>query len=135
MTLIFVRFFFLVISGVVGFQIGQINNQPVWGIILGCVAGFCLILLEANMRRVSVRGLSSMVFGLVLGMIMAKLITDILSLLPLGDVVNSILKVVLTLIFSYLGAVMALQGVHGALPLLHGGAHLALRFHHFRSWE
>lgn len=110
MTLIFVRFFFLVISGVVGFQIGQINNQPVWGIILGCVAGFSLILIEANMRRVSVRGLSSMVFGLILGMIMAKLITDILSLLPLGDVVNSILKVVLTLVFSYLGAVMALRG-------------------------
>jgi len=37
-------------------------------------------------------------------------ITDILSLLPLGESVHSILKVILTLVFSYLGAVMALRG-------------------------
>ncbi|MFH1359987.1 MAG: TRAM domain-containing protein [Candidatus Omnitrophota bacterium] len=110
MTLIFVRVFFLIISGTVGYQIGLISDQPLIGVGFGCLAGLGLIFLEANMRRVSVSGLSSMVFGLILGMIMAKLITDILSLLPLGDVVHSILKVVLTLTFSYLGAVMALRG-------------------------
>ncbi len=110
MTIIFVRVFFLIISGVVGYQIGLIQQAPVMGAALGCVAGMMLIILEATMRRVSVRGLSSMVFGLILGMIMAKLITDILSLLPLGDVIHSILKVVLTLIFSYLGAIMAMRG-------------------------
>lgn len=110
MTLIFIRVFFLIISGVVGYQIGSIYERHILGIGFGCLAGVALILLEANMRRVSVRGLSSMVFGLILGMIMAKLITDILLLLPLGDFVHSILKVVLTLIFSYLGAVMALRG-------------------------
>lgn len=110
MTLIFVRIFFLVIGGVVGYQIGLIGGQALWGIGIGLLVGLVLIFLEANMRRVSLRGLSSMVFGLVLGMIMAKLITDILSLLPFGEVVHSILKVVLTLVFSYLGAVMALRG-------------------------
>ena len=58
----------------------------------------------------SVRGLSSMVFGLLLGIFMANLVSDILSLLPLGDVIKPILRVVLTLAFSYLGAVMALRG-------------------------
>ena len=82
MTFIFIRLFFLIISGVVGYQIGLIREEPVLGIVYGCLAGIVLIVLEANMRRVSVRGLSSMVFGLVLGMIMTKLITDILSLLP-----------------------------------------------------
>ncbi|HOW35139.1 MAG TPA: PIN domain nuclease [Candidatus Omnitrophota bacterium] len=110
MTLIFIRIFFLVIGGVVGYQIGLIGGQALWGIGIGLLVGLALIFLEANMRRVSLRGLSSMVFGLVLGMIMAKLITDILSLLPLGEVVHSILKVILTLVFSYLGAVMALRG-------------------------
>jgi uncharacterized protein YacL len=38
------------------------------------------------------------------------LLSDILSLLPLGIVVSSLLRVVLTLIFAYLGAVMALRG-------------------------
>ena len=110
MTLIFVRIFFLVISGIVGYQIGLISDQPIVGALGGCFFGFVLIVVESNMRRVSVRGLSSMVFGLVLGIIMAKLITDILSLLPLGNVIHPILKVVLTLVFSYLGAVMALRG-------------------------
>ncbi len=110
MTLLFVRVFFVILSGIVGYQIGSINNAPWIGVIIGGFSGLVLIFLEANMRRVSVRGLSSMVFGLVLGMIMAKLITDILSLLPLGEVVHSILKVILTLSFSYLGAVMALRG-------------------------
>jgi uncharacterized protein YacL len=56
------------------------------------------------------RGLSSMVFGLLLGIFMAKLISDILLLLPIGVTLQSTLKVVLTLIFAYLGGVMALRG-------------------------
>ena len=110
MTLIFVRSFFVIISAIVGFQIGSISEKEIFGLILGGASGLVLIFLEANMRRVSLRGLSSMVFGLVLGMIMAKLIADILSLLPLGPVAHSISRVVLTLVFSYLGAVMALRG-------------------------
>src|SRR3989338_7274619 len=107
MTFVFVRAFFFILSGIVGYQIGQILHQPVWGVAVGGFVGIVLIALEANMNRVSVRGLSSMVFGLILGIIMAKLITDILSLLPLGQFFNSVLKVVLTLVFSYLGAAMA----------------------------
>jgi hypothetical protein len=37
-----------------------------------------------------------MVFGLLLGIFMANLISDILYLLPLGDVLKPILRVVLT---------------------------------------
>ncbi len=110
MTLLFIRIFFLIISGVVGYQIGSIAEVPWVGVGWGCLFSFVLIVLEFSMHRVSVRGLSSMVFGLVLGMVMAKLLTDVLSLLPLGDMLQSILRVVLTLIFSYLGAVMAMRG-------------------------
>lgn len=110
MTLLFVRIFFLIISGIVGYQIGIINSQPWLGIALGCVCGFLLILVEASLRTVSVRGLSSMVFGLLLGVFMANLVCDILALLPLGDFLQSILRVVFTLVFSYLGAVMAFRG-------------------------
>jgi uncharacterized protein YacL len=77
---------------------------------IGFVASLILIILESGMRRVSVRGLSSLVFGLVLGLIMAKLISDILALLPLSTVATSLLRVVLTIVFAYLGAAMALRG-------------------------
>ncbi len=110
MTLLFIRSFFVIISGIVGDQVGAINNQPLIGMALGILAAFLLIVVEANMQRVSVRGLSSMVFGLLLGVFMANLVADILSLLPLSDAVKNIARVVLTLIFSYLGAVMAMRG-------------------------
>lgn len=51
-----------------------------------------------------------MVFGLLLGIVMAKLISDILALLHLGDFVQSTSRVILTIVFSYLGAVIALRG-------------------------
>ena len=110
MTLLFVRLFFLVLIVFVGYYLGGIQSYPFVGMGLGFFAGGILILLESSLRRVSVRGLSSMVFGLLLGVFMAKLVSDILSLLPFGEFVHSGLRVVLTLVFSYLGTVMALRG-------------------------
>jgi uncharacterized protein YacL len=62
------------------------------------------------MKRVSVRGLSSVVFGLLFGVIMAKLIADTLALVPFTESFQASMRVVLTLIFSYLGAIIALRG-------------------------
>ena len=110
MTLLFVRFFFFVLSLILGAQIGLIYQQPQLGIVAGGGTALILISIESALRKISVRGLSSMVFGLLLGVIMAKLIADIMQLLPLGEVLQSVLRVVLTVIFSYLGTVMALRG-------------------------
>lgn len=110
MTLIFIRIFFIIISVILGYQIGSINNMGILGMIIGLVASSLIIFVEAAMRRVSLKGLSSVVFGLILGILMAKLISDIFSILPLGVVVSSLLRVILTLVFSYLGAVMAIRG-------------------------
>ena len=110
MTLLFIRVFFLIIFGIVGYQVGTINNEPWLGLLWGLLGALVLIFIELKSHQVSVRGLSSMVFGLLLGIFMAKLVADILLLLGLGIVLQSILRVVLTLVFSYLGAVMALRG-------------------------
>jgi len=110
MTLLYIRVFFLIISGIIGYQVGIINQQPLIGVGACLLGGALLILVESNLKQVSVRGLSSMVFGLLLGIFMAKLVSDIISLLPLGDIVKPVLRVILTLVFAYLGAVMALRG-------------------------
>jgi uncharacterized protein YacL len=109
MTLLFIRTFFIIIISIVGLYVGSISGQSLPGMGVGFAAALMLILLEMNMQRVSVRGLSSMVFGLLLGVFMAKLVADILSLLPYDDFFQSTTRVVLTLIFSYLGAVTALR--------------------------
>ncbi|MBF0522686.1 MAG: TRAM domain-containing protein [Candidatus Omnitrophica bacterium] len=110
MTLSFIRSLFLMISGVVGYYVGILLQHPLLGAEIGCLCGLVLIFLEQRLNKISVRGLSSMVFGLLLGIFMAKLLSDVLALLPLGVFVHSVARVVLTLVFSYLGSVMALRG-------------------------
>ena len=110
MTLLFIRSLFVIMSGVVGYYIGILVQYPFFGAEIGCLTGLVIIFIENRLQRVSVKGLSSMVFGLLLGIFMAKLLSDIISLLPLGEFIHSISRVVLTLIFSYFGAVMALRG-------------------------
>ncbi len=110
MTLFIIRIFFLVVSMTVGYQIGDISGFGIIGLAGGGIFGLLLIFLETKMYRVSLRGLSSMVFGLLLGMVIAKLITDILALLPLGEYHISLFRVVLMIVFCYLGVTMALRG-------------------------
>ncbi len=110
MTLLFVRCFFLVISGALGYYVGFLKDNPIMGGVIGLLSGLLLIFFEKGLRRVSVRGLSSMLFGLLLGILMAKLVSDVLELMPLDTFYQSVSRVVLTIIFSYIGAVMALRG-------------------------
>ncbi|MBM3252090.1 MAG: PIN domain nuclease [Candidatus Omnitrophica bacterium] len=110
MTLHIIRIFFIFISIIIGFQIGGMINYPLHGAAVGFIAILVLIALESCMRRISVRGLSSLVFGLILGLIMAKVVSDIISLLPLEQTVIHLTRIILTLCFCYLGSVMALRG-------------------------
>ena len=110
MTLLFIRIFFLILSTIVGYYIGTIIERPLLGMEMGAISGLLLIFLEQRLHRISLRGLSSMVFGLLLGVFMAKLISDILALIPLDQFFQSVSRVVLTIVFSYLGTVVALRG-------------------------
>lgn len=110
MTLLVIRIFFLIVSTIIGYYIGDLAGSPWFGVQAGFAASLALILIEKRLETVSVRGLSSMVFGLVLGIIMAKLLADIFTLLPMTEFFHSSSRVVLTIVFSYLGAVMALRG-------------------------
>jgi len=115
MTLIFIRIFFILLSVIVGFQIGSFVQAgdadfSIVGALIGFMAATFIIMFEFIMRKVSVRGLSSAVFGLIFGLIMAKLVSDTLSLIPIDEIVLYSLRVVLTLIFCYLGMIVAIRG-------------------------
>jgi len=77
---------------------------------IGLLIALTIIIFEFVMRRVSVRGLSSAVFGLIFGLIMAKLVADTLTLIRLDETLLYSLRVVLTLIFCYLGMIVAIRG-------------------------
>ena len=115
MTLIFIRVFFILLSIIVGFQVGSFVHIgeldfAMIGAAIGLVMAISIILFEFIMRKVSVRGLSSAVFGLIFGLIMAKLVSDTLSLIKLDPTLLYSLRVILTLIFCYLGMIVAMRG-------------------------
>ncbi len=116
MDLRIVRGGFVIISALVGSQIvvGQTEMCPFWvRALFGAAAGTVFVLIEAGIHRisrVSIRGASAAVFGLLLGLIMAKLVSDAMALLPLDVGTTAVLRVVLTWAFCYLGMAMALRG-------------------------
>ena len=115
MTLIFIRIFFVILSVLIGFQIGsfvQVGNFDfsVVGASIGFLMALLIIILEFTMRKVSVRGLSSAVFGLLFGLIMAKVVSDTVTLISLDKNLVYSLRVVFTLVFCYLGMIMAIRG-------------------------
>ena len=102
MTLLFIRTFFVIFSTFVGYYLAPFKLDPMVGAGIGAGIGLLIILLESSMRRVSVRGLSSIVFGLLLGVFMATLLSYSFELIP--SLKNSeylhTIRVVLTLLFS-----------------------------------
>jgi len=110
MNLLLARILFVVVSMIIGYQTLDFGEGSIIGILVGGLAAVIIIFAEAGMRKVSVRGLSSSVFGLILGLIMAKLVTDAFSLSPLSPDQLSLVRVTLTMVFCYLGMVIGLRG-------------------------
>ena len=115
MDLRLIRIGFLIISAILGSQL--VGIVAGWSlalrVVIGAIAGLLLIVIEAAIHRVgrvSVRGFSAAVFGLLFGLIMAKLVSDAVALVPLNEGALGSLRVVLTWAFCYLGMTMALRG-------------------------
>ncbi len=107
MNVLSARILFVVASILVGYFTAKQNF--IGGIVGAAASGF-IILLESLMRRVSVRGLSSTVFGLILGLIMAKLVGDAFSVAQMPPETLADIRVILTLLFCYFGTLIGLRG-------------------------
>ncbi len=115
MNLKFIRSGFVLIGGLLGVQFGAQHGTGAWwvGFCMGAAAGLALVGLEALLHRVgrlSVRGFSAAVFGLLFGLIMAKMVSDAVGLAGLDPQLMGMFRVILTWGFAYIGMVMALRG-------------------------
>lgn len=112
MNLMLVRILFIISSMIVGYY--QVSNPQtgagIMGALIGAIASGLIILAEMGMRKTSVKGLSSTVFGLILGLIMAKLVGDAFSLASVQPDMLMRIRLILTLIFCYLGMLIGLRG-------------------------
>ncbi len=110
MNLLSVRVLFICAGLIIGFQTMLSQGLGILGMLIGGSLALIIIVLEAGMRKVSVKGLSSAVFGLLLGLILSKLVVDAVSLAPINREQFSVLRVSITLVFCYLGVVISLRG-------------------------
>ena len=109
MTLLFIRILFIVGATLIGYQTGGPANGWI-KMLAGGFAGVLIILFEIGMRRISVRGLSSAVFGLLLGLVMSRIVYEAIILFgPLQENLK-IIRAIMTFIFCYLGMIMAIRG-------------------------
>ena len=109
MNLLLVRILFVIGSVIIGYYQAP-ETAGILGACIGAVAGGVIIIAEIGMRKTSVKGLSSTVFGLILGLIMAKLVGDAFSIAPLSQDSLLRIKLILTLVFCYLGMLIGLRG-------------------------
>jgi uncharacterized protein YacL len=117
MTIIIIRVFFVLLSTLVGTQMGFLvtpdsNFGPVLGGAIGSLGAVILIILEMGLKRVSVSGLSTAVFGLIFGLLIAKLLTSAFLMHPRlqEEPLRSIIQICFYLIFGYLGMAITLRG-------------------------
>lgn len=111
MGLWLIRIFFVILSVIVGYQIGFNYDNPLLGMYLAFLISFFVAFFEAITRKISLRGLSSAVFGFLLGLLLAKIIMGVVVLLPIKDkTLIETLNTVFVVIFAYIGLVLGLRG-------------------------
>jgi len=106
-TLNLIRVVFVIICAVLGYILGE---NSLFFSFLGAVAGVIIVIFEVLARRISLKGLSAAVFGIILGLIIAHLIGNFLTLFKLPPEMDYFLRSFLTLIFVYLGLTLGLKG-------------------------
>ena len=110
MTLLFIRLLFIVGAAIIGYQTTGAHEFGILGALLGVLAALIIIVSEIGMRGVSLRGLSSAVFGLILGLLMSKIVGDAFGILRIDPQTLALVRTTLTLTFCYLGMTIAVRG-------------------------
>ena len=81
------------------------------GGLIGAGGSSSIVLLEHALGKVSLRGLSAAVFGLILSLIVCNFLVGAIDLIPeLDHALKGAIKLVLVLVLSYLGMVFSMRG-------------------------
>lgn len=116
MTFGFIRTLFALICAIVGYQLGSVfkgfgSQWSLFGGGVGLAFAIAVILVEHGLGKISLRGLSAAVFGLILALIVSGFVTSAVDLIPdLEPATASGIKLVLLLILCYFGMVFAMRG-------------------------
>ncbi len=122
MALVALRIAFVLITATVGGVIAAKAGGPertTLGVLAGLAAGGGIVFVEKNFRRITIRGLSALLIGLVAGVAAWFIFWQILEVLPdelfgsteeAAKAVRGYVLVAVMLISVYLGTVVTLKG-------------------------
>ncbi|MEI8348582.1 MAG: PIN domain-containing protein [Candidatus Omnitrophota bacterium] len=108
--LFILRAFFVFACTAAGFQLGEGN--PAVSVMVGFTVGLAVVFFEAFARQVSLKGLSSVVFGILFGLLLAWIFSKTIELFMLPRNVTTSVRVFVTFVFIYLGVTLGLKGRH-----------------------
>jgi uncharacterized protein YacL len=106
--LFILRAFFIFLCVGAAFRLGGENVYL--STSLGLFIGLVVVFFEAFARKVSLKGLSSAVFGIILGLLLSWIFLNALEFFALPKEVVSTVKVFVTFIFIYLGLTLGIKG-------------------------
>lgn len=116
MTFGLIRLLFTLGALSIGFQLGSAAHgygsiEAFYGSMVGLAIAIVVIALEMGLGKLSLRGLSAAVFGLILALFVSKFVAGAIDLIPEMDPgLASIYKLVMVMVLSYLGMVFAMRG-------------------------
>ncbi|MDD4294586.1 MAG: PIN domain nuclease [Candidatus Omnitrophica bacterium] len=106
--LVFLRIFFILVCGIAGAALKSVPQF--YGILGGLAIGIVVVLIEAMARKVSLKGLTSAVFGICLGLLLAKLFGEALKVFHMDKIIVDNTQYIVSVIFIYLGLTLGLKG-------------------------
>lgn len=107
-SLLLIRIAFIVICGLFAYTFG--GESPLSIGLAGLGIAAALVVLETTVRRISLKGLSAGVFGIILGLILARFFNHLLGFIELTDDISEGFRGFITLICVYLGLTLGLKG-------------------------
>jgi len=81
-----------------------------FGFVFGFFIAIAVVIFEIFARNVSLKGLSSTVFGIILGLLLSKIFTEAIKQFNLPSEFIQILSSFMTIIFVYLGITLGVKG-------------------------
>ncbi len=103
------RLSFILLMFVLGRQIGADLGATALCGFIGLFVGIVFVIIEMKFSKISLRGLTSGIFGAILGMLTAKIVHDVMIALQVDLIFVNRAMPVLTFIFLYVGVMFSVK--------------------------
>jgi uncharacterized protein YacL len=119
LTVNLLRILFVTFCGTIGATVSAELQRNIWpGLILGIVLGLGIVLVDRLLKGFSLRAFSSATFGLLIGLLFAKLLiaSDVLHYQP--ETTQWLARLIAYSAFGYLGMMLAMRSNRDEFSLI-----------------